>query len=407
MEPIGPDRFARLFAGLSEPDRAAFVAALRSARGWDVTLEDRTIRATRDGSERTAFVGTPPTDLDVDEIVVVHAGRRARTLARERDARIVDAAQLRTQLLYAIDRDRARALFAEHFGRDLRTTGEETAFGRLGTAGTIAIVLVGLGVVALLASGVALTDTVDGGGPVDSPEFADTDDGGRIGGEPSGERPPGLSGDGVEDLELLVFQNHKAMAEHRSATMTATFEGPRFLTGFDTQGPGWQPEDSVRIEVLRSGERYRTIRLTNFTGKFTEAGDVAFEAFGTGDTGFARISDGDEASYIRSERTGEEIIHDRTRRLLVRYLDTNESTVSETSEGFRVVATGEPAEIEHTTREYRAEATVGEDGLVTALEVRYVHPGTNTTVRVGYRYENRSDVTVSTPEWYEQAREET
>lgn len=113
MSLVPEDAFRELVADLSGEAFAAFVADLWRARGHDVTrdgdrlhLDDATLRVV----ERVD-PGEEPTD---DERLVA-----ATPLPEDAPEDAVGPADLRGLLLYGVERDRAAALFEEHFDRPL------------------------------------------------------------------------------------------------------------------------------------------------------------------------------------------------------------------------------------------------------------------------------------------------
>jgi len=63
--------------------------------------------------------------------------------------------------------------------------------------------------------------------------------------------------------------------------------------------------------------------------------------------------------------------------------------------------------LQHPVRDYQAVAVVTSAELLTDLEVGYVHPHTDTRVRVTMRFDGLSDTKVDRPGWFAEARNAT
>lgn len=465
--------FARRFRALSAAERATFVADLATARGWTTKREGCVVVAERDGTTRRIAVAATSTEEPVDEIVVPTgaAERRARPVARGTDSVLVGPDDLRARLLYGIDRGTATAIYEAHFGVALETDGRTRTDPTAGQDGddhrpvrgvtswrvpTIAreprtsgplfrirfprrrvrrtALVGGAGVVLLvIALTVALGSPLLAGasGPTDwvGTGTDDTDveqtATGAVGsdGEANLETandvrrgpPPGLSAEGITDLDRLADAHVANARRHPTSRLEITYEGPRFLTGFDTRRSGFDPDDSVRVMLqVRTDHAYRFVQRTNFSGPPFMSRTGTFETYTNGEDGFhRRVADG-ETSYVRVPPSdlndGYDLLEDRSRDVLGRYLDTNESHVEQlliqATVRYRVTAVGDPVALDHDVTDYRAVALVTPGGTVTNLWVTYDHPGTSTTVRVHLAYYS-GDEDLTVPKWLAAARNET
>lgn len=103
------------YRDLSAEERRAFVADLRSARGWETTIDGPVVEAIRSNERRRIAVGEPPSNVDVDAVVAVDEWD-ARTAARDRNLQLIDATDLRNELFYGLDPDVGEQLYRKHFG---------------------------------------------------------------------------------------------------------------------------------------------------------------------------------------------------------------------------------------------------------------------------------------------------
>ncbi|THE66051.1 hypothetical protein D8Y22_03765 [Salinadaptatus halalkaliphilus] len=113
------ERFTALFARLEPGERRAVVDALWDAMGWETTLEDGLVVATRGGTVRRIAVDSPAAEADL--VVSDDSESNIGT-----DAAVVDPGEIRDRLLYAIDRDEGERLFLEHFGTDLYAAADRS-----------------------------------------------------------------------------------------------------------------------------------------------------------------------------------------------------------------------------------------------------------------------------------------
>ena len=431
MAPPALKEFVGNLRTLSGSDRAAFVAALLTARGWDANRDGRHIAATKGGQTRDVYVGSPPEGADVDAVVAVPSRLRSflgtlpgRDGSRESpgigDAgtAVIEPAVLYEWLLYGTDRETARALYREHFGvafesADTRTDDAVPASSR------IALLAV---VVVLAAAALFAGVTLDGGVPADgqsgTASTGEPDEGSTASsetGDPADTTTtptsrPEVSSDTLRDVAFLT-RTHLGSVQNSPVQMVVTFRGPRFLTGFDTRRSGYDVDDEVTLQVhVDSDDDYHVIQRTNFSGAPLRSADVTVERFAGGDTEFRRIERNGTERYERlplsTVRNGSTTLEAWTQLLVSRYLNTTDRRVETVRNGsqtrYRVVATGQPHALDHRTREYRAVAVVRPDGVLVSMVVTYVHPGTEALVQVTLENDLSPDP-LGTPEWYDEA----
>jgi len=406
--PPSPEEFSRRFRRLSAEERAAFVADLSSARGWDVERDGTRLVASKNGATRVVAVGTPPDHADADEVVAVPS--RVRRLGRAVpgdgavDGAVLEPVDLHERLLYGLDRGTAADLFETHFGVAFERDPPGPTRPRLSVVVPAAV----LALVLLAALLVGWTGVVFSPG-ADPPEEETGTAADRFGEPPneSATLPPGVSRDGLRAVDPLVAAHLRTAREAPGVAMDARFAGPRFLTGFDTFRSGYDADDEVVVRVrARNDSRYRVVRQLRFPGDLASDAEATLELFADGTAEYRRLETGGTASYDRrplsATRNGSDEIAGWTRTVVPRYLNTTESRVEPLANGtgpYRIVATGEPRRLDHDARDYRAVALVTGRGFIAELLVTYAHPETGATVRVTVRYD-RSGVAVTSPEWY-------
>lgn len=432
MAPLSEESFERRFRSLSRERRAAFVADLLAAEGWSVERNGRVVTATDGGEERTVIVGSPgsvleldrtagspgpeddgiddtaPRTQDVDAVVGVRPryaslpvlGSFYRESERERavaiGAEFVDPDELYQRLLYAIDRDEAATLLESHLGVDIDASSTEPRRARH---------VIALAVVALVFAGIGAAVLFPGPEPQEPTPAAATNATGATSlnsgtGDVAG-YPSGLSADGIENADTLAEAHVIGLQRHSTVRLQIEYAGP-----VDEPDVSNAVDDDVVIEIeATSDERYRIVRR----------GEDVEERFADGEYEYRRIDRGDGPTYERrsleESQGGSELIEQRTRFLIERYLNTTESQVEPVDDSpdtdHRIVASGQPWRLDHSTREYGATAVVRQDGVVTEFDVGYFRPDETEPVAITYRYEDAVDLDPSPPDWYEEAREET
>lgn len=429
--PPSLEQFSRQFRSLSPTERAAFVADLLAVRGWDTECDDRLIVATRDNETRRLYVGpVPPEAAVVDEIVVVpsrvetvRAGRfgKAGAIANSpgcvSGATVLDPDSLHTQLLYAVEREDATRLYREYFDSEFDTDHDDspaTQFSRhvVVTAAILAVIVTVLALAGVLPGGPLSGDATSVGVTVpegDRTAISAAEVDGGTGTPAAPTRTANLSPEDISDLDRLVRAHSSALRDHPVA-LSATFQGPRFLTGFDTRRSGFDADDTVTIRIhVESDSRYHVVRKTNFTGSPLTSTSGRFERFADGTSEYRRIQRENTTTYERrpltARQNGSASIESWTRLVVFRYLNTTETTVErlDTAAGkrYRLVATGVALGLDHETRDYRAVAVVEADGRIRGIRVVYRHPNIGTRVMVTVRYD-RAPGPVDVPEWYDE-----
>ncbi len=425
--------FARQFRALTPKERVAFVADLLALQGWEVTREGRLIVAHTGDHRRVIHVGSPPPppDAAVDEVIPVPSrlsvlvpgpwvsGVGVDTLGEHG---VLGVATLHEQLCYAIDGGEARRLYREHFEAPFDTPTADREWPlRLSPRGLAAtgLLLVAVLALAVVPGGVGVGDQAGSadratGETGDTPvETAPPDDGTSR--SASDRATPVLFENGeLEDVDRLS-RSHVAALSDPPVRMRATFRGPRFLTGFDTRRSGFDAEDTVRLRIaVESETRYHVVRETRFRGNNLTRMNVTVERLADGRVVYRRVERPDEVGYQRrplaSARSGPDAVESWSRLLVTRYLNTSERRIESVPRRsgvrYRIIASGDPMVLDHAAEDYRAVAIVEPKGWISALRVTYLHPRTNTRVRVTAQYE-RTDDPLMIPAWYDDVTDGT
>lgn len=430
MAPPAPEEFVGHLRTLSGSDRAAFVAALLTARGWDADRDGRHIAATKGGQTRHVYVGSPPEGADVDAVVAVPSrltsllgrlpgrdGSRGQPGIGDAGTAVIEPAVLYEWLLYGTDREAARALYREHFG-----VAFESADTRTDDAGPASRRIVLLAVVVVLATALFAGATLNGAVPADgqsgSASTGEPNEGATASHETGDsadttttpDSRPEVSSDNLRDVAVLT-RTHLGSIRSSPVRMAVTFRGPRFLTGFDTRRSGYDVDDEVTLQVhVDSDDEYHVIQRTNFSGAPLRSADVTVERFADGDAEYRRIERNGTERYERlplsTVRNGSTTLEAWTQLLVSRYMNTTDRRVETVGNGsqtrYRVVAIGQPHTLNHRTRDYRAVAVVRPDGVLVSMVVTYVHPGTEALVQITLE-NDLSPGPVGTPGWYDEA----
>lgn len=236
MPVLSGDAFAARFRSLSAGERIAFLADLWRARGASVSEAADGLTVHEDGvPRRVRIVGRFPLRVAPADILVGTAdSHRARALADRHEATFVSPDELRTWLLYGLDRRTADRLARIHFGEPLSALETGAGFTNpVSISGAVAVGLLGIMIVAALG-GVGPLD-VDGGSAEDPSTMAPSsvDDAPTAAGTASNATesggalryPAGLSEVGVEDASTLVAAHRSQLAGHPHR-LWMRYEGP-------------------------------------------------------------------------------------------------------------------------------------------------------------------------------------
>lgn len=445
------EAFRRHIGSLSESERVAFVADLLAAQGHDVEIEGRRLDVTEADRTRTFVLGKPPAEVDPDVVVLpsvgadgILAGVRRRLPgtaigARLRewvtgvglgsDTTLIEAEELRLQLLYAVDRSTADALVREHFGTELQTPGEDadaasTAPTSPLQSGAVVVslaLLIGLfgGVVLLSSMGGApfgeLGEWVSGEEPLgeDDPEQPET-----VGPLSANETIPSDSSGGAEetteedaddeyeDLDAVANDHRTAIESVENDSVRIRYQGPSesSIAGVYLSGDGEGPvEYQLRLRAPGSytiREQYTAVNGSENTTATDGNRTVNTTVERYGQNGTERKENGTDPNP--TEHTPRPALLLSPARfgtaLVTTYLDTEElqrrergagleyreeiqfTTTAEASNDHELVATGPPRTLQGSVEDYRAVAIIRSDGLVERMEIQYTDPDTDSQV---------------------------
>jgi hypothetical protein len=430
-------------ARLSRRDRAAFVGALLSARGWDVDVDPPVVRATRDDERRVVAVarervlslpgrGLPREPLDA---VVGVAPDRTRALASTHDASAWDASTLYEMARYGLDPTATDRLFRDHFGVGSEAVGhpdtpdaaavdtgeregapgpptadrgrgdvdrpdgdDDTRRGRSSQWVVPALVLLG---VVLVGGGLvvqAWADTPQAPPEADAVPTADSD-------APTTLAPaststtttpaprtilPGLTTAGIDDTAVLT-QGHAAALENRSFTMRVTYTE---RVGDETVGTA---REVVRVE---SGTVYRSrgTRSGNLTSDLVPV--IVRDLYADGEGRYLR--QGDDALRVGdADDPGTGQVVDRSQTLVTWYLSGDRSGLVEQVERpdgtyYRVSVAGTT---DRRIDSYRATGLVSDRGLVVRVDATYRLPDSDRVATLSLRHSRVGNTTVDRPAW--------
>jgi hypothetical protein len=412
----------------------AFVADLWSRRGYDTAREGEVVVATGGGETiviypaiDSRFGRTSMPDRTVGVAVAPTHSRSARAL-RERDGcRVLDAADLRELLWYAVDREARRQLCVSHFGAppdELSMPAWRYLHGRtrrtriLAAIVTVALVaLVGITAVTLVAGLGASDLPVIGDGGDDSlqaerstedPQSAavggenETTEGTGPTGTPvpsqlSSRMPSGVSSAGIANRTALAAAHERAVT-NRSYTLVASV----------SRQPETQNENEVRriVEFAVEGNRYvSTTTIEQGDSRFT-----ARERFYDGETVYIADFHGLNTTYRRDEDRdgGGPSPFELRREVVGQYLavDGTNMTGQVSREGrthYRLVGNGRQGNVD-VAQNYTVVALVDSRGFVrrVASEYTLAVDTRRYAVDAQLRYRDLGEVTVGPPDWYEQ-----
>lgn len=453
MPPLSARALTRRLRSHPPAERAAFVADLWAARGYDTTVEGAVVVAERagDGTRHRIACGSPTASDDVDAVLAL--GASATDVPTE-DVHVIDGEDLRRILLYAVDRETAGELSATHLNRSL--VGESATGppgSRIASGSGRPPILVGL--VALLV--VLVTIGAAGGGfpfagkepdlplaPVPAtgtpsappPGTAPNPIGVTGQDRPQGggdlfRYPPGIGPSGVT--------NASALADAHRATLAGTAWKLQLShnRSHDLIHPFVRWRTAEQSIARASATRYRfevtgVASLENGSG-----GSVTYVDYGDGSANYRRLIGLHGNAYERTrlpEGDPPGVFATVSAAYVRRYLSTTESRVGTVRVGnttrTRVVATGVPTELARTVANYTAVAVVDRRGVVRTLTVEYTllerapDPTPNGvatpyaspddvptepigTVRFTMRFAPIKAASLNAPSWYDDARNAT
>ncbi|GAB7093170.1 hypothetical protein JCM30237_03220 [Halolamina litorea] len=440
MPPVPADAFSREIRSLTSSERAAFVADLWEAQGWETRVDGNVVVADRDGeTERLRVVdpgrfGTPELD-GVDRLVVARDRDGVRRVAEEAGVEYVPPDALRDVLLYGVCRSTAEELYERHVGKPLARAAPapDTDSPEAGGGVTLPTVPVGRRAVAavlvLALVGAALAGPaipVGTSNPVATPGTISTtpedEPAGAVGAidtatptparEP--EVVPGMSLSGVESAPVLTVA-HLRSIRNRSRVRAVRLRGPvgaPFMGGTSSQNlTTWTENRSHyfnRIRAVRdSGNDSRPLEVATYA----DGSGTVYERFsGTNVTRYTRLSLAERPStYYDAAVEG----------YLYRYFVTVDNTVvtcqiayDTDCPTYRVEIDGEvPSTLPEGVEDYDALMIVSEDGVITTMRASYTLPDTDgdgerepVSFALDYRFE---PVEPPTPAWLDEAKNET
>jgi hypothetical protein len=413
---------------------AAFVADLWDARGFDTERDGAVVMATRDGETLLVGTGDRTTAGGRAADIVVDPGRGSSYEGIES----LDAADLAEQLWYAIERPVARALCERHLGaeptalslpvseRVRRALSVRAALTVLLAAAAVAVVTLSVptGLDALIGGSDEATPTpmptasdtyaTPVGGPGVSAVSLDTPAGptGSTEGPEdesfdAGALPPGVTTDGIEDIEALG----RAHAEI-AATGSYGLRMKRYWTELRDRQVVQVERD---IDAAVDGEQYRVDTTQFVAGERTRTSVLYHD----GENSFV-TADADSGPEFRRVAPLEQQSSFPTppRRVTASLVETRLSTPTTTlrrtveRDGltfFRVTGSGQPDwSAIGAVQEYNVTALVRPDGFVREVHVRYtVRDGMRLVdIRRTLRYGDLGDATVEPPAWYQPRSEQ-
>jgi hypothetical protein len=398
--------FDRGFGRLRPDERVAFIADLWSARGSETRRDGRTVVATdpTTGTETrirlVQVVGSQssPDILPSNADLLVAGSRSVTEQMNQLDARVLDANDLRSMVLYAIDRERADDLTREYFDRPVSNLipaeGSTTVNGQDDTqivaqrsipdvprvsppSRQLELGLVLFAVVALLvgvfigaATGGVSHDngsgwTVGGGPPYQDTSTAAT------------RYPPGIGPDGLGNLTQLL-RSHRRIVENRPYHLVVRHNGSR---GQVVTNARWISSRQT-VHVGHDRSHYRVVGTVPPETVGDSPQRLSFVEYRTGpaceretSAALAPNRETPTGCVVLGEKDAAERFAQVVGTYLRRYLDTSTSTAQVVRSGnesrYRITATGNPDRISADVTGYRAVATVNRSGLVTSLRVEY------------------------------------
>lgn len=424
MEPLPSARLSRSLTRASRAAVVAFVADCYEARGWTVRGTNGpgefAVRDPRTGrTERVVILGartraTAPDRVDADVVVARRDAAWARAVASASGARFLGPVELREQLLYGIDRDRARRLLDDHLGTALERSSSPVR------AETVAVTLALLLVVAGTAGGVAALFDADRAPPDDRPgpyptatapaTATATPESGRPAPNTVTRLPWGVDDDGVRNVERLAA-GHSAGVTGHSYTMRIEVKIRRSMGTPDervdlTRQTAHVEDRTTYTRVIEDGQFAAAGNDTNATA--TNATRVRYAEYADGRREYTRRLDAEGDPVYAADQLTPRLESPFTRiatAYLTNHMDASESELSRViyrgREVYLVSASGDPHRITGNVTDYRANAVLYPDGLVVDFEATYdiTTDGSTRHVSVRFTYDAIDETTVTRPGW--------
>jgi hypothetical protein len=426
----------------------AFVADLWAARGFETTVDDSVVVATRRGTTVVLFPASgsrlrrpASPSRPVDVVVAPAGGDRAAALAADHDARLLTAADLGEMLRYAVDPTTAETLCERHLGappsalrppfrtrtrrRIARLRAVASPVGSTTVLVVLALVVATAGFVALdtaerpagdRSASAGATGAADGssavteaGGATETPQATTERDVAvgrtRMVDARALSTVPGINGTGITNVTALALAHDRALG-NRSYTIWADTYRPKdgipgaervqHDTDFAVAGDRY-----LVVESIESTDGRRLVRAVYYDGTDWYIDDRST------DERMLRWVDGTTAGAAvdpdpRSLRTA----------LVTYYLATERSNVTghvETGRTtrYRIEGSGAPPSLAvQEVYNYDFVAVVDSDGLVREAVVEYtvVNVEGSYQFRFEWSYDRLNATTVSEPAWIERAR---
>jgi hypothetical protein len=408
----------------------SLVADLWAARGFATREDGNIVVATRDGAETVIYavgrrrLGSPPVpDQPVDTVVAV-TDEHHIPAAVEKDARLLDATDLRKMLFYAVDRETTAALCERHLGarpdqlrpplrdRVSRRAQEVPRARAVVTAALVTLALVGLGAGTLVLAEPAGTDvspdtatsapdqlvtvtaTSERDGLNAAPASAEATDG--VTNESL--LPPGVNETRITNLSALGDAHERAVG-NRSYTLWLDLYRP------EAREPGGERLQRD-MDLVVAGDRYllRT-ELENESGHRQPVQTVYHD----GDGWYVAEHDNATTSYRRVSSKPAMVAREPSRlerSLVVDYLSAEETTVTQVERNgevhFQITGDGRSsARQSRTVGNYSVTATVTPEGLVRDLAISAdirTRSGSY-DARLEVTYGRFGETTVEQPDW--------
>lgn len=453
MPPISATTLGRRLRSLDPAERAAFVADLWAARGYETAVDGTVVVAERGIDDARQRIACAPSTTTGDVDVVLALGGSVTRLPTD-DVRVLDAEDLRGMLLYAVDRRTAGELAEAHLGQPLfDEPGERSLRDRLRDrhprgpmlTGLVALLVV---VVAIGATGGAfpLTDARPPSTPTPvGPEGAAIDltrgpppistiAAGRdrpLGGGDLFRYPPGVAPSGLTNASALADAHRTALAETAWELRVAHNRSHDLIHPFVR----WRTADQSIVRANATRYRFEVTGVTSLENG--SGGSITYVDYGDGRANYRRLIGLHGNAY---ERTGlpadgpPGTFATVSAAYVRRYLSTTESRVElirvDNTTRTRIIATGGPTELARTVANYTAVAVVDRRGVVRTLTVEYTllerapDPTPNgiatpyaspddvqtdpvATVRFSMRYARIEASSLRAPSWYDAARNAT